>query len=267
MTSIHTIELASEPFHDTALLRFPALAAIPGFAHAVSTRPWNLSLHHGPDREQAVMRRRLICEHIGLPFDRLIAANQVHSPHVLRVTACDVGAGRDDHAMAVKFVDGLVCDLPSTPIIQFSADCPLLVAVDARRRVFGTAHASWRGTVAGIAGELLRQMRVECGVDPADLVVGVCPCAGPEEYEVGEEVRRIAAARLGASAEAFFPRRGGRIFFDMRAANVAQLTEGGVRPEGIFVATASTMSDSRFFSYRRDGAETGRFAVIAGFRE
>lgn len=264
MNDIQGVELIVEHFHDTRLLRFAALSEIAGFAHCVTTRPWNMAPHRGPEREQAVARRQMICEHLGLPFDNLTAADQVHSPHVLRIRREDVGSGREGRERAIQFTDGLVCDLVNVPVMQFSADCPLILAVDPGRRVFGTAHASWRGTVASIASELIRQMRLCFQVNPADLVVGLCPCAGPEEYEVGEDVRRIAEARLGA-VDSFFPRREGKTYFDMRVANAAQLIEAGVRPERVFVASASTMRGDCFYSHRRDGADTGRFAVFAGF--
>jgi copper oxidase (laccase) domain-containing protein len=141
----------------------------------------------------------------------------------------------------------------------------LILAVDPERRAFGTAHASWRGTVTSIAAELIRQMIREFRSEPSHLMVGICPCAGAEEYEVGPEIPRIAESRLGDVA-AFFPRRNGRLYFDMRAANVAQLVASGVPADRISISSASTMSDRRFYSHRRDGAETGRFALIAGFR-
>jgi hypothetical protein len=266
MSSMQTVELAVAPCHDTQLLRFPALEAIPGFVHAITTRPWNMSPQRGPQREWAVQRRQRLCAQLGLPFERLTAADQVHSPHVLRIRECDIGSGREGAGTAMKFVDGLICDFPNVPVMQFSADCPLILAIEPDRRVFGTAHASWRGTVTQIAAELVRMMRVEFGVDPARLRVAICPCAGAEEYEVGEDVYRIAQARLG-DVKRFFTVTQGRRFFDMRLANASQLIASGVAAENILSAGASTMSDERFYSHRRDGAETGRFALIAGFRE
>jgi hypothetical protein len=102
-------------------------------------------------------------------------------------------------------------------------------------------------------------------VDPSELIAAICPCAGPTEYEVGEEVRRIALARLGAKADIFFPMESGRLHFDMRGANVDQLVQSGVRPNRVHVAMPSTIADERFFSYRREGATTGRFSLVAGF--
>jgi len=265
MNEPRTIELSSHPLDDTALLTFPHLGQVDRFVHAFTTRPWNMSPHRGPDANLAVQRRRRLCDHLGLPFENLTAPDQIHSPHVLRVMPSDVGAGKEGRDTAIQFVDGLVCDLPDVPVMQFSADCPLILAVDPRRRVFGMAHASWRGTVAHIAMELVEQLTANFKVRPNDLLVGIGPCAGPDEYEVGDDVRRIAMGRL-PGASRFFPAKGDKWCFSLRAANVAQLIDAGIRLENIVIASASTIADPRFFSHRRDGAETGRFALIAGFK-
>lgn len=257
--------LRSESFEDTSLLYFPALSGIEGFAHVVTTRPWNMATHRGPDTDLALDRRRRVCEHVGLAFQNLTGAEQIHSAHVVRILPSDVGAGRDGRHTAIRFVDGFVCDLPDVPVMMCSADCPMIVVVEPRSRVFGVAHASWRGTVAGMTAELVRQLRREFQVEPADLMAGICPCAGATRYEVGEEVFRIAQARW-QDAEPFFPTVGGRRHLDLRAANAAQLVAAGVPPDRISVAEECTISDRRFFSYRRDGVATGRFALIAGFR-
>lgn len=265
MTRCQTVTLVSEAFGASQLLSFPSLLGIPGFAHAVTTRPWNLATHRGPDAQLALGRRRQVCEHLGLPFERLTAPEQIHDTHVLRVLEADVGAGRDGRQTALRFVDGLICDLPRVPIMLFSADCPMILVVEPRRRIFGAAHASWRGTLSQITSELIRRMSKEFAAEPGDLVAAICPCAGPVEYEVGDEVYRLAQARW-SDAERFFPTVGGRRFFDLRAANRAQLIDAGVQPARIAVAAESTMSDARFYSHRRDGPETGRFALVAGFQ-
>lgn len=264
MKSHREVPLTVEPFEDTALLSFPSLGAVEGFAHCVTTKPWNMAVHRGPDAGLAVERRRRICERLDLPFAHLVAADQIHSAHVVRIIPSDLGRGRTDRADALHFVDGMVCDIPGVPLVQFSADCPLIVVVEPRRRVFGTAHASWRGTVAGITAELIRQMILEFDVTTADLVAAISPCAGPDEYEVGDEVFRVAKARL-TQAERFFPLVGARRCFDLKSANVAQLLESGVQAERISVAAEATISDGRFYSHRREGADTGRFALFAGF--
>ena len=265
MIAVASHPLIAEPLEDTNLLHFPAFQGVSSFAHAVTTRPWNMAPYRGPQMELARERRRRVCAHLGLPFERLTAAEQIHSGHVLRVLPSDLGAGRDGCHTAIRFIDGMVCDLPGVPLVMFSADCPLILAVDPERRVFGTAHASWRGTVAKIAVELVRQLTREFGVAPENLLAGICPCAGPARYEVGEDVRRIVLAQLD-DADPFFAPTRDRWLFDLRTANTTQLIGAGVRPDRISVASECTIGDEQFFSHRREGADTGRFALFAGFR-
>ena len=117
----------------------------------------------------------------------------------------------------------------------------------------------------GMAGELVRQMGQAFGCAPSDLLAGIAPCAGPSKYQVGEEVRRIFAARL-EDGDSFLRKIEGKLYLDLRAANVAQLVSAGVRPQRIHVADECTISDNRFYSHRRDDPNTGRFAMIAGLR-
>ena len=87
---------------------------------------------------------------------------------MLPVEPCDVGRGRDGRHTAVQFVDGLITDMPNVPLIILSADCPLVLVYDPDRPAVGAVHASWRGTVALAAENLVRQMVRSYGSDPAE---------------------------------------------------------------------------------------------------
>lgn len=249
---------------DTHLLEFPAMKAQPRLIHAITTKPWNMAPHRGPDAAHAIERRKQICSHLGLDFEKLTAPDQIHSHHVLRVTPSDTGRGRLGRDTAIPFVDGLICNIPGVPLLQLSADCPLILVYDPCRPAIGTAHASWRGTVARIAENLVSSMQREFGSNPAELLAAIAPCAGPTRYEIGEDVRRIADTLL-PDADRFFPPSPGsaKRCFDLRAANVDQLQRAGLHPSHIEVADACTISDDRFYSHRREGHAAGRFALIA----
>lgn len=243
------------------LLQFERLAGEAGIVHGVTTRPQNMAPHRGAGAEDAVDWRRRLCAAMGCDYERLTSPAQVHGGEVLRVIDCDVGRGRDGRGSAVPFVDGLVCDTPSVPMIFLSADCPLVWAYDAARRAVGVVHASWQGTVARAAENLVRQMVLSFSSDPAALLAGIAPSAGPCCYEVGDEVRRIAQTRLD-DADACFTPRGDKYMFDMWAANRRQLTGCGVPADAIEVAGLCSMCDERFWSHRRDGASAGRFGMF-----
>ena len=262
MELVGEVNLTSHRLDDVELLRFPRLGTVSGLAHVVTTRPWNLAPHRGPQRELAIERRRALCRFLGVPFDRLTAPDQIHSHHVVRVETADVGKGRLGRDSAMRFVDGLVCDLPATPLLQLSGDCPLIMLYDSRRKALGTGHASWRGTLAGLTTQLIAAMVAEFGSRPSDLWAGLAPCAGPEAYEVGPEVRRVAR-RLLPEADRFFHERSGRLYFNLKLANLDQLLRGGVPSGQIELAAECSISDPRFYSHRREGTEAGRFGLLA----
>ncbi len=257
-------ELLITSLENTQLLKFGSLAQQSGLVHAITTKPWNMAPHRGPEANHAIDRRRKVCQHLGLDFEKLTAPDQIHSHHVLRVEPQDVGRGKLGRDSAVPFVDGLICNIPGVPLLQLSADCPLLLLYDPHRRAIGTAHASWRGTVARIAEHLVAAMQRDFQSNPNDLLAAIAPCAGPARYEIGEDVRRIANSLL-PDAERFFPNAAdsNKRCFDLRAANVDQLRRAGLNPANIEVADACTISDDRFYSHRREGHAAGRFALIA----
>ena len=251
---------------DLTLLRFERLSEQSPLVHAITTRPQNFAPHRGRDRERAVHWRQRVCDVLDVPFDRLTAPQQVMGAEVLPLEAADVGRGRDGRDSALPYIDGLLLERPGVPIVLLSADCPIVCAYDPDRPAIGAVHAGWQGTVARAAENLVRQMARVFGSDPSHLHTAIAPSAGPDAYEVGELVRRLARTRL-ADADGCFHERDGRLTFDLWEANRRQLRDAGVAPEHVEVAGLCTIRDERFWSHRRDGPDAGRFAVFLALRE
>jgi YfiH family protein len=239
--------------------RFERLGREPGLRHAFATRPVDVSARTDDRAAVRDARRRQIAVDLGLAPQRLSWCVQVHEPRLEVVTANSPFGSRDD-------VDGLVTALPQTPLMTFSADCPLILAYDPRQRIVGMAHASWRCTVARMAQHLVERMRTACGCRPADLLAGIGPSAGPCCYEVKEDVYE-AAANLG-DRNRLFPRRDGRMYFDLWRANVAQLVAVGVPAANIESSGVCTLcANEIFYSFRREGPGCGHFGLLAGVIE
>lgn len=263
--------MISERLDDIELLRFDVPAGRTGLAHAITTKPWNMACHRGPDAASTVERRRRVCDALGLRFEHLTCAEQVHRSRLAVVGAGQAGAGRDGRASAVPGVDGLLTDQPGVGLMLLSADCPLVLVFDPHRPALGVAHASWRCTVGRISRRLTDRMVDLYGSDRSELWAGIGPSAGPLRYVVGDDVRQRAAETLD-DHERYFrqmpstPDGSGSMTFDLWSANRDQLLAAGLRPDRIETAGICTIVDERFFSYRREGAETGRFALVAGIR-
>jgi hypothetical protein len=90
------------------------------------------------------------------------------------------------------------------------------------------------------------------GADAKNICAALGPSIGPCCFEVGEEV----AAQFSPEAV----RRGpGKPKVDLRAAIASALIGAGLSPEKIDARPPCTHCDpGRFFSYRRDGRETGQ---------
>lgn len=227
---------------------------MPGIRHAWTTNggPDFAALPSSPEQAASVS---ILARAVDLP--RAAWVRQVHGDGVRRAS----GAGYQGEA------DALWSTQPGLAVVGRGADCPLIL-VGGRRddggTLWGFAHASWRSTVAGITGRLLDAMTgAGMRADAAHAVI--CPAAGSCCYEVGTEVRELAIRRLGPGAATFFTKPEGRHHFDLSAANVAQLVAAGLDPRSIHAAGICTICGGPDYpSYRRDGADAGRFAAIVG---
>jgi YfiH family protein len=230
--------------------RFAALEAI-GVAHLVTTR-------QGPDvqqvRQDPAVPGRQIAGVLGLSDVAFL--EQVHGGDVLE---CRRGG-------QAGCADGLVTTVPGLGLLGKSGDCPLVLIADGRGRAVGFAHASWRATVAGIVPATVRRL-VALGCRPDDLVACICPSAGPECYEVGDEVRAAFTQRIGPHAATFFrPGLRGKDHLDLWQANVDALLRAGLRAPSIHVAGVCTLCRHDLFpSFRREGRAAGRFAAVIGY--
>ncbi|MCX5645834.1 MAG: polyphenol oxidase family protein [Phycisphaerae bacterium] len=241
-------EFRLEPLANGWLVgRFAALEAV-GVAHLVTTR-------QGPDVQQVrhdpAAAGREIAQALGLEDAAFL--EQVHGGDVV---TCAKGG-------CAGFADGLVTTAKGLALIGKSGDCPIVLIGDRRGRAVGFAHASWRATVAGITPAVVRRM-VDLGCDSKDLVACICPSAGPECYEVGEEVCATAISGIGSRAEAFFQSgSAGKPHFDLWHANTDALIRVGVPPESIHVSGVCTLCRNDLFpSHRREGSAAGRFAAV-----
>ncbi len=225
--------------------RFSALQAA-GACHAVTTtRALDVDLFRN---DLAAASSRLAA---GLGLAGVAYVDQVHGS---KVRVADRGGF---HGQA----DGLVTTAEGLGIMTRGADCPLILAADPAARVVGAAHASWRGTVAKIAMELVRQMQA-VGATPADIVAGICPSAGPCCYEVRQDVLDAAVAGIGPGAANFFIQRDGKNYFDLWAANRDQLLHAGLSSRNVHTSGVCTMCQDMFPSHRRQGSAAGRFAAV-----
>ncbi len=152
--------------------------------------------------------------------------------------------------------DAVVSHWSGTVLAILTADClPVLFCADDGSEI-GAAHAGWRGLAAGVLEATLAQMHSP----RARVLAWLGPCIGISSYEVGQDVRAAFVARDAAAAECFVPTRPGHWRCDLASLARQRLHAAGVKR--IHGGGFDTFTDGRCYSYRRDGARSGRFASL-----
>ena len=216
----------------------------------VSAPPYdsfNVGDHVGDDPAAVAANRQRLAAAIGLPPERVIWMNQVHSAHV------EVVDGPRDKAFDAT--DALVTDVPGLALAVVTADCVPVLLADARAGVIGAAHAGRVGAAAGVVLRTLEAM-LDRGARAQDVSVLLGPSVSGPNYEVPAEMAAEVEARLPGSRTTT-PR--GTPALDLRKGIARQLADHGVT--AIDVDPRCTVADPTLFSHRRDNP-TGRLASL-----
>ncbi|MDY7218279.1 peptidoglycan editing factor PgeF [Denitrificimonas sp. JX-1] len=203
---------------------------------------FNVGEHVGDERLQVQRNRQFLAEALGCQPSWL---NQVHGNLVV-----------DADASLTRTADASVSREVALASCIMSADCLPVLFADQAGSCVAAAHAGWRSLVAGILENTVARMQVA----PWQIMAWLGPAIGPKVFEVGEEVRE-AFVHLHAEAEhAFVPSQSSeRWLADIYQLARVRLAACGV--QAIYGGGLCTVTDPRFYSYRRD-ARTGRFASL-----
>lgn len=205
----------------------------------------NLGTHVGDIATSVVTNRQSLVEQAGLP-QMPVWLEQVHGTRVLHLDGKTVS---DVQADAVySRVSGQVCAV-------MTADClPVLFCSSAGDEV-AAAHAGWRGLCAGVLEQTLAQFNA----DPSSIIAWLGPAIGPQQFEVGEEVKQ-AFIQIDAQFSAAFTPSGSKYLADIYLLARLRLQAAGIY--AIYGGDRCTVTEKQhFFSYRRDGI-TGRMASL-----
>jgi len=275
------------------VLQAAAFARLPWLVHGFSTRSGgvselagekvlNLSFTEWDSREHVLENRRRFIAALGADDLRLVALKQIHSDVVCAfhvVNGAPPEPCKGDASITAEA--GLLLGVQT-------ADCVPILLVDPKKRAVAAVHAGWRGTLARIVEKTAGQMQMRFASQPEDLLAAIGPAIGGCCYEVGTEVATQFMSQFAGAAEWFDEMRTGdepnplqwlnrmppghqpppkNVLLDLRKANRAQLLAAGLRDENVFVSSLCTgCRRDLFFSYRKEGAATGRMLSVAGIR-
>jgi len=166
--------------------------------------------------------------------------------------------------------DAVVSGEVGVRIAVVTADClPILLAGD-RGRVVAAVHAGWRGLAGGVISTCLAALRERLGKSERVAAV-IGPHIGQCCYEVDEPVLSAFEERFSKMLpNAMRQTRPGHARLDLGLLAREALCAEGVESDriGILKGACTACDAERFYSYRRDGPETGRLVhfIAAGAR-
>ena len=190
-------------------------------------------------------RMRMISE-FGIAPDHIAYADQVHGNRVQVVS----GGG------TYGATDGLMTTVPGLTLAIQVADCAAVLLWDSHNHVVGAYHAGWRGAVADIVPKGIEMMKRH-GAYPHHLKAFISPCLSQDNFEVGEEVAEQFPADFvdGNSYQ--------KPHVDLKGFLQKQLEDKGLKPSHIEIHSDCTIEgDKQYYSYRREGEQSGRMMAL-----
>lgn len=240
----------------------PGVTAFTTLRHGAGVSPppfdsFNLGLRAG-DAAAAVLRNReLLAAHAGLPAPPCWL-RQVHGVAVRRFGGEGALAAKQNVVSEEPEADAAATSTPGIVLAILTADCLPVVFAARDGGEIAAAHAGWRGLAAGVLENTVAAMRTP----PGGLQAWLGPAAGPQAYEVGEEVHEAFVGRDPVAAGAFVATRPGHWRVDLYALARRRLADAGIAAVHVHGGGLCTISDPRrFYSHRRD-ARTGRMATL-----
>lgn len=180
---------------------------------------------------------------------KLKSMEQIHSNIVQKVTK----------EKNLYRCDGLITNLPNTPLLVMVADCIPILFYDEIENVIGVVHAGRNGTYQEIASNISQMMIDDFSCKPSNIKAIMSPSIQKCCYEVSQELANIAQVNFGEDVV------NGR-FVDLQMINKKQLLKNGLLEENITISQTCTLcSNENYFSYRKD-PQCGRFGGIIMLR-
>jgi len=181
----------------------------------------------------------------------LLEPVHIHQVHGNKIIIAEDSL-RDEHVL--KEADGLITQDFDLPLAIRSADCLSVFLYDEKHNGIGLIHVGWRGSQTNIVGQAIKLIKKQWQAYPKDIKVAFGPAIRSCCYEVGGEFKDFFPEDLIA--------RNSRYYLDLPQMTRNQLLFCGVDKTNIYDCEICTCCDPSFFSFRREGNNTGRMISL-----
>jgi YfiH family protein len=203
---------------------------------------FNLGIYVGDDTSSVQLNRDLLSKLYKLPSEPRWL-KQVHSS----VCVDDDSVHIDCADASVTTECGLVC-------VILTADCLPIFACSRDGERVGVAHAGWKGIVNGVIESFVDSFNGD------DLLVHFGPAISKSAFEVGDDVYQQFIDKDKSLEGAFI---GYKSKYKLDIYQAARIILNGLEVRNISGGDQCTYKqDDKYFSYRRDGTNSGRMAHL-----
>lgn len=202
---------------------------------------FNLAIHTGDNPDAVAHNRALLVQYFNLPsIPKWL--NQTHSDICLDASSHDC-----EGDAVVTCEKNVVCAV-------MTADCLSIFATNKAGTQVGVAHAGWQGILNGVIESFIASF------DDNDLLIHFGPAISKKNLEVGNEIFDKFVIKDKKLAESL-TQKGEKYHLDIYQSARIILNDLGIKSiTGGDECTAK--QDQEYFSYRRDGANSGRMAHL-----
>ena len=188
---------------------------------------------------------------------------QMHQVHDVKVVVVDRGDITQDE---LDGYDAMMTDLHGVAIGVRTADCIPILLYDPVKKAAAAVHSGWRGTVAKILRNVIRNMSSTYGTKPSDLLAVIGPGICMDCFQVGEDVA-LKFKEAGFDIDSLWAFRGPKMensmdgghHIDLKLACRQTLVECGLNGENIQISDLCTYEDNHLlYSARKESIECGR---------
>ena len=239
----------------------PVLEQVPGIRAFFTTRrggisigryaSLNLSHSSGDDPDAVKTNWNLLLRSQGLEDKTLVLPRLCHGHGMQEIRA--------DSETSPENIDAVYTRESDRILAVTLGDCLGILIADPETRCIAAVHAGWRGSRENIIGRTLEKLFGSGLCFPESTFIALSPCLSTRMLEISGDIASTLPALHVQQDQ-------NRFFFDLQGCNRSQAVAAGVPADHISAVNACTRTDAgRFFSYRRDGAASGRMAACITF--
>ena len=219
-----------------------------GFSSA-SYASLNLAQHVEDDNAIVERNREYLIEYFQLP-SAPVWLQQTHSNTV--IVADDF-----QHVLIPPEADASWTACPNIVCAVLTADCLPVFFTNQQGDRVAVTHAGWRGVLNGIISDSF----FATGIAVEDCLVWLGPAIGAENFEVGADVYQAFTRKSPENSKAFKQTDEQHWLCDIYQLARIELQQLGI--QSVYGGGFCTYSDDEhFYSFRRDGVQTGRMASL-----